>query len=75
MDKFNDKLVSAYVTPGNVRLLLLHENIPDDKIRQFFTQAHEYYIKVSSLHFFLWCASPPTRAVFVDVIDVCLAVS
>ncbi|KAJ2890121.1 Trafficking protein particle complex subunit 2 [Coemansia aciculifera] len=45
VDKYNDWNVSAYVTPSNVRLLLLHEVKADDAIKLFFTDCHELYLK------------------------------
>ncbi|KAJ2609092.1 TRAPP subunit [Coemansia sp. RSA 1365] len=45
VDKYNDWNVSAYVTPSNVRLMLLHEARSEDSIRSFFTDCHEFYIK------------------------------
>ena len=39
-------MVSAYVTPGGARLLLLHESRNEEGIKAFFTEAHELYIKV-----------------------------
>lgn len=57
VDRFNDFSVSAYVTAGHVKLLLLHRtpSTPgtatralEDAIREFFSEVHELYIKVSS---------------------------
>ncbi|KAJ2081959.1 TRAPP subunit [Coemansia sp. RSA 988] len=45
VDKYNDWNVSAYVTPSNVRLMLLHEAKSEDAIRSFFTDCHELYMK------------------------------
>ncbi len=45
VDKINDWLVSAYITPGGDRLLLLHETKNDDPIRVFFLEAYELYLK------------------------------
>lgn len=39
-------MISAYVTPSGLRLLLLHENKNEDGIRAFFTEIHENLIKV-----------------------------
>jgi hypothetical protein len=38
VDKFNDLLVSAYVTAARTRLLLLHDNRNDDGIHAFFKE-------------------------------------
>lgn len=47
VDRFNNLFVTAYVTPGNARFLLLHEGKNDDAIRTFFTEVHELYLRVS----------------------------
>jgi hypothetical protein len=46
IDKFNDINVSAYVTPGQVRFVLLHQQDHKDAIKQFFSQIAELYVKV-----------------------------
>lgn len=46
VDKFNDQLVSAFVTPSSIKFLLLHETRNDDTIRAFFHEVHELYLKV-----------------------------
>lgn len=48
VDRFNNLFVTAYVTPGNARFLLLHEGKNDDAIRSFFTEVHELYLRVSA---------------------------
>lgn len=45
VDKINDWLVSAYVTPGGDRLLLLHDVRSDEPIRVFFLEAYEAYLR------------------------------
>lgn len=48
VDKFNDLLVSAYVTGGHARFLMLHEQrTPEHGIIQFFSEVHELYVKAS----------------------------
>ena len=46
VDRFNDQLVSAFVTASGVRFLLLHETRSDETIKGFFQEVHELYIKV-----------------------------
>lgn len=46
VDRFNNLLVSAYVTPSGARFLLLHDGKSDDAIRGFFGDVHELYLRV-----------------------------
>ena len=48
VDKFQEKCVSAFLTPGNVKFLLLHDGRNEDSIRVFFNEVHELYIKVGA---------------------------
>lgn len=45
VDKFNEIYVSAYVTAGNIRLMLVHDSKNEDGIRNFFIEVHENLIK------------------------------
>ena len=45
VDRFNNLSVSAYLTPGGVNLLLLHESKSEDAVKVFFTEVHELYVK------------------------------
>eukprot|EP01041_Mallomonas_annulata_P007638 gene7638-15631_t len=45
VDRFNNLMVSAYVTPGGAYLLLLHDGRSEDSIRGFFIEAHDIYVK------------------------------
>ncbi|GAA6001484.1 hypothetical protein JCM10207_006690 [Rhodosporidiobolus poonsookiae] len=45
IDKFHEWTVSAWLTPGGVKILLLHELKNDDGIRLFFQEVWETYVK------------------------------
>lgn len=45
VDKFYGYVISAFVTPGNVRLLLLHDSNNEEAIRHFFLDAWDAYVK------------------------------
>ncbi|KNZ74414.1 Trafficking protein particle complex subunit 2 [Termitomyces sp. J132] len=47
VDKFNEWTVSAFITPGNMKFVLLHEGKNDEGIRQFLMEVWELYVKVS----------------------------
>ncbi|EEY55507.1 trafficking protein particle complex subunit 2, putative [Phytophthora infestans T30-4] len=46
VDRFNDQLVSAFVTASGVKFLLLHETRNDDTVKAFFHEVHELYVKL-----------------------------
>lgn len=46
VDKVNNQLVSAFLTAGNTKFLLLHNGKSDDSIRNFFYECHELYVKM-----------------------------
>jgi hypothetical protein len=46
VDKFNDSFITAYVTPGQVKMLMLHDTKIEEPLRAFFQDVHEAYVKV-----------------------------
>ncbi|KZO89882.1 transport protein particle complex subunit [Calocera viscosa TUFC12733] len=46
IDRFNEWTVSAFITPGNMKLVLLHEPKNDEGIRLFFMEVWENYVKL-----------------------------
>ncbi|KER24730.1 hypothetical protein T265_14354 [Opisthorchis viverrini] len=52
VDKFNEWIVSAFVTPGQLRMVLLHDEPNDTRIRNFFNDVYEAYVKLALNPFF-----------------------
>uniref|UniRef100_A0A7R9UZR6 Trafficking protein particle complex subunit n=1 Tax=Chlamydomonas euryale TaxID=1486919 RepID=A0A7R9UZR6_9CHLO len=46
VDRFNNLMVTAFVTPGNARFLLLHDGRNDESIKAFFFELYELYVKI-----------------------------
>ncbi|KAA8496648.1 Trafficking protein particle complex subunit 2 [Porphyridium purpureum] len=47
VDRFNDQLISAFVTAGNYRFLLLHSSRHEDGVLWFFLELYELFVKVT----------------------------
>ena len=48
VDRFNDLMISALITPGHLRLLLLHDQRTDEALlRAFFFDAYELYVRLT----------------------------
>ncbi|EEB08320.1 TRAPP complex subunit Trs20 [Schizosaccharomyces japonicus yFS275] len=46
IDQFHDTMISAFLTPSNIKFILLHKTKNDDGIKLFFQELHELYIKM-----------------------------
>eukprot|EP00466_Bigelowiella_natans_P015816 jgi/Bigna1/33961/e_gw1.4.134.1 len=54
IDRFNNMPVSAYVTAGHIKFMLLHQLGQDENsIKQFFNDLYKLYIKVAMNPFYL----------------------
>ncbi|KDQ64809.1 hypothetical protein JAAARDRAFT_28446 [Jaapia argillacea MUCL 33604] len=63
VDKFNEWTISAFITPGNFKFLLLHESKNDEGIRSFFNEVWELYVK-TTLNPFHTAHTPIRSSVF-----------
>lgn len=45
VDKFDSLSVHCLILPSNAKLLLLHENESEDKIKNFFNEIYELFVK------------------------------
>lgn len=63
IDKFNEYLISSFVTAGHVKMMLLHDVRNEDGIRNFFHDVHELYVKVL-MNPFYQAGTPITSATF-----------
>ena len=52
VDRFNELSVNCLVTPSNAKLLLLHENAPEEKIKTFLNEVYELFAKLAMNPFF-----------------------
>mmetsp|Transcript_36558 Transcript_36558/g.97713 ORF Transcript_36558/g.97713 Transcript_36558/m.97713 type:complete len:130 (-) Transcript_36558:700-1089(-) len=45
VDRVYEQTVSCFLTPGNIKFMLLHEGRTEDSVRSFFLETHELYVK------------------------------
>eukprot|EP00953_Heterococcus_sp_UTEX-ZZ885_P037665 19335-Heterococcus_DN1.PRE.1 len=69
VDKFNDQFVSAYLTAGGVKLMLLHDGRAEDAVGNFFKEIHELYVKVSAFYLY-WCIPHFRQCVHIAAVVV-----
>jgi len=46
IDKFNDFYISAYVTPGHIKFMILHDTKNEDGIKNFINDVYELFVKI-----------------------------
>ncbi|TPX51592.1 hypothetical protein SeMB42_g00119 [Synchytrium endobioticum] len=63
IDKYNEWLVSAYVSASGVKFILLHDTPNVEGIRNFFVDSHELFVKIL-LNPFYELNAPITSPVF-----------
>mmetsp|Transcript_5992 Transcript_5992/g.16916 ORF Transcript_5992/g.16916 Transcript_5992/m.16916 type:complete len:140 (+) Transcript_5992:143-562(+) len=52
IDRYGDYLVSAFVTLGHMRFLMLHDTKNEDGIKYFFQDVYECYVKMLQSPFY-----------------------
>jgi hypothetical protein len=50
IDRFNEWLISAFVTPSHLRFIVLHDQRNEENIKAFCQEVHEVYVKVSKFY-------------------------
>lgn len=45
IDQFNNAMISCYLTPGNIKLMILHDTKAEDGIKNFLGEVYEVYVK------------------------------
>jgi len=61
VDRVNEWNVSAFVTAGNLKMILLHENKNEEGIRLFFVEVWELYVKSRLNPFLVFSTQFDTR--------------